>query len=556
MRTLLLAVLFGFLFLAGLGTPGLLDYDEACYAEVAREMYTSGEYLTPTLNGEPFFEKPPFLYWTQVAGFHLFGPGPLGARVFNTAAAVSLVLALFLFARRPLGHRGAFLSALILGTSLEFVGLARIAFTDMFLALWLFLCLGCFHRSYEKCRAETTGGLSWFLSACFFSGLAMLTKGAVGIVLPGTAIFLFLLIQRRLRFLFHPPRFIPGLVLLLGVGLSWYLLLGLTHTGGFSFMKELFWEHHVGRFSRPMQGHSGPFYYYVPVIVLGFLPWSPFLLPALAGNGLARAEGECRRYLMLTGIFAAVTFLFFSAAATKLPNYIAPILPCTALLVSHAFLQSVHVPAPAGRLWKWAVRSSVSSLFLLSALWITAPLLLQMLPDWLGEKALKRPGLAEPLDLGWGPYLAAVALILAAAGGGLLFRKKRFLAASRVLAAGMFAFFLVVMFLLVPRLDAHFIAPLRNLSKEAVAAAPPGKRVVLLGIRRAPSVVFYGGRQTRYVSRKLGDQIAALFHGPGAEIGITVEAYLERIKGPGRLEVLDRKTGYVLFRCIPEEGMK
>ena len=551
---LVLAALFGVLFLVQLDVPGLFDYDEACYAEVARSMHVRGSWLVPTLNGESFFEKPPFLYWTQIVGYHLLGVSPLGARFLNALGALALVVLVYLFSRRPLGERAAFWSALFLGTSLETFGLARIAFTDTFLTLWLVCCLGCFHRAAESWREDPAGGTGWFLAACFFSGVAMLAKGAVGVVLPGAAILLYVLIMRRPGPLFRPLRLVSGLVLLAGVGLSWYLLLGATHEGGFGFMRELFWEHHVGRFTDSMQGHAGPFFFYLPVLIGGFLPWSPFLLPAFGRQGLIGAANEARRFLTLLGLFGAITLVFFSAAATKLPNYIAPVLPVAALLAGHAFARLAGSHVPASRAWKWAFALTTAFLMLLAVGLALVPAILERLPDWLGDKALKRPGLAEPMALGPWPYVLAAWVGAAAWSGFLRSRQRRWVGAAGSWAFGMAGFYLLVTFFVLPRYDAHFSAPLRNLAHRAAAEAAPGRAVVLFGVRHAPSVVFHGGRVTRYVSRHDAREIAGLFQGPTSEVGITISAYLDRLTGPGRLQVLDRQKGYVLFRCSPGEG--
>ncbi|MBN2490073.1 MAG: glycosyltransferase family 39 protein [Planctomycetes bacterium] len=554
-RPLLLTAIFGVAYLLGLGTPGLFDYDEACYAEVARAMHARGEWLETTLNGEPFFEKPPLLYWSQILGYRLFGVGPFGARFFNALAAVGLVLAVYGFSRRPLGTRGALLAAVFLGTSLEFFALARTAFTDMFLALWFTLCLGCFHRAAETWRTAPAAGTGWFLAACSLAGLAMLTKGAVGAILPGATILLFALGQRRIGALLQPVRLATGLAILAAVGLSWYVLLGLTHAGGFGFLQELLWAHHVGRFTTPMQGHGGSILFYLPVLIGGFLPWSPFLLVALAGEGLARADGEARRYLLLMGLFAAVTLVFFSLAATKLPNYIAPVLPAAAMLVGQAFeLRRRQPTRPPGRLWRVAVGFTVGILSLLALAFLMAPWLLEALPEWLGEKAAKRPGLAEPWALGAAPYLAAGVLLGTAAGAVVGFARRELALVAAALAGGMLCLFLVVVLLVVPRYDAQFAAPLHTLARKAAAAAQPHRPIVLLGIRHAPSVIFYGERSTRYVSPKRLDEIAQLFAGPEPEVGITVTAYTDLLRGPGRVEVLEGQKGYVLFRCWPGAG--
>jgi len=552
-RPAVLIALFSLVFLLRLDSPGLFDYDEACYAEVARGMYERGDGSDPKLNGEPFFEKPPFLYWTQILGYHLFGVGPFGARFLNAMAGVALVLLVYAFSLRPLGERAAFWSALFLGTAFEFVGLSRTAFTDMFLTLWLMCCLGCFHRADEAWRNDPTSGSGWFFLACFFSGVAMLAKGAVGAVLPGATILVFALIQRRIAPLLRPARAMGGLVILLGVGLSWYLLLGCTHPGGFGFMRELFLEHHVGRFTAPMQGHSGPFFFYVPVLIVGFLPWSPFLIPALGGLGIHRSEGLARRYLMFMSIFAAVTFVFFSIAATKLPNYIAPVLPVAAMLAGHAFDLARRRGTTLGKRWRWAVWLASGTLALLAALLAASSWILSRVPAYLGPRIQKVPALNEPFDFGGSHYLCAAILLGSAVGGVLAFRRGRVAACAGAYAAGVILLYLIGILWIAPRFDAHFHAPFRTLAREAASIAPEGRRLVLVGIRRRPSAIFYGGRRTRYVSRHRPDQIAALFNGPGPEVGIVAEPNLDRIREQGPVEVIDRRGGWVLFRCRPRE---
>src|SRR6516225_4471255 len=158
----------GLVALFGLGAIGLVDYDEAAYGEVARAMLRSGDWLVPRLCGAEFFEKPPLLYWTAAAGMELLGVGAAGVRLGTALAGLALPLALFGFARRSLGERAAFASALVLASSLEFAVLARIAFTDILLSLWLVLCLGALHRAFEEDDGRAT---RWFAAACVFAAL-------------------------------------------------------------------------------------------------------------------------------------------------------------------------------------------------------------------------------------------------------------------------------------------------------------------------------------------------------------------------------------------------
>lgn len=547
------AVLFALLaalILTDLGGTGVFDYDEANAAEMARQMYVSGDWLNPVVNGEGFYEKPPLLYWAQASGYHVFGVGSLGARALNALAGLALLGAVYSFARGPLGPLGAVLALLVLGTSLGFVALARVAMTDMLLTLWMFLSVAALHRAFEDW--DEGGGFGWLMAACVGSGLAMLTKGAIGALLPGGAAFLFLVWHRRLAAVVRRVHWMAAaLALLIGLGSSWYLLLGFTHPEGFAFMRTLFVEHHVGRFLSPMQGHSGPIFYYLPVLFVGFLPWSPFALLALTRGELGDA-GEARvRFLRLFGVFGALTFVLFSVSATKLPHYAAPMLPTLALLAGDVLQRARAPEVGRSRGWAGAVWFAAGGAIFIGLLVVATPWVLAALPGWLGDAVFKQPGLAEPVELGLWPLIGGAAL----ASGGLCAllpgQRRRPSGVVTALASGTLVFLFVLVLALLPRFDSHFRAPLRDLGQQAAVEAFPGRRIVLLGIRRVPSIPFYGGRETRYISSEGRDQIEELFAGPQAEVGITIEPYLERVRAYGTPEVIARSGGYALFRCRP-----
>ncbi len=564
MRAVALALGFAFLFLFQLGDLSLVDYDEGAYAEVAREMVVRDDLLRPFLDGEPWYEKPPALYWSMVAGTRLFGMTPLGIRLFNALAAVALILVVYAFARRPLGERAALLSAIALGCSIELIALARVALTDLQLTLWLTITLGCLHRALEADRSQgATGwgraGLGWFLLACLASGAAMLTKGLIGFLLPGGAVFLVCLYERRLRRLFRPVWLVAGLPVLFGVGLSWYFAIGAAD--GWGFMRELFWEHHVGRFLSPKQSHGGPIVYYVPVLLLGFLPWSVFLPLAVKRGELDSADDERGRFLRLLATFALLVFVFFSLAATKLPNYVAPTLPALALLIGDLFARqqgqsTVASLGPdvvsADRGWTWSVRLAAACYALVGVTLAVAPHVLPFVSRFMRDKDVQRmPGLLYPVSFGPWSIVAALLLVGCAAGAVWARRRGRPRLVFGALAGGTAGLLLLAAGVVLPRYDAHFRQPQIELARRAAELAPEGKRVVLVGIRHAPSVVFYGGRLTRYVSRKGEQEIAALFAGPEPEVGLTTVGYVERLRGPGKLEVIAERLGYVLFRCSP-----
>ena len=548
MRATALVLFFGVLYSVDLGGTGVLDYDEACYAEVSRVLYEEGRWLEPTLGGEPFFEKPPFTYWTQIAGFHLFGVNALGARFFNMIAGVASVLLVYGLARRPLGARGAFIAAVVLGTSIELVVLSRVALTDAWLTLFLTASLGCFFVADERQRGGAAA-TAWLLASCAFAGLAMLTKGAIGLVLPAGAAFIYLAWQRRLGWILRPSRLVPGAVVLLGVGLSWYVALGLTRPDGFAFTQELFLEHHVGRFLDAKEGHGGPIVYYVPVVLVGFLPWSPFLGIAFAGAGLRGFETERRRLLKLFAIFAAFTFVFFSLAATKLPNYVGPVFPALALLVADGFER--HRAARArgrarGRAWTWAIQLTVGSFALLGVVFALGPWIVSQLPQWLGEKRLKGFHPLRSLDLGPFPY-AAAAVFAAGAVAIWMARIRRPERVVGVVAATFAVVLTLVTTTMLRTFDRQVSGPLRAAARRADAELPAGERIVLVSLRRKPSVGFDTGRLVHSLRRGDRDELAELFAEPG-RVGIVSEDDLDRLDGLFDHEVIGRYDGYVVFR--------
>lgn len=538
--------LFALLYFSAHARVGLIGYDECAYAEIAREMDLRGDYIAPELNGEPFFEKPPLLYWTQVLGYRLLGVSPAGARLGNGLAALALLAALYLAARRPLGERAALLAAALLGSSLQFAGMAWIALTDLLLTLFLVLALVCAHEAFERDRAGRAGGTRWFLLAATAASIAVLAKGLIGLLLPGAAAFAFLLTTRRLKTVLTPTRLVGGTLIAVLLGGSWYLLVGLTHAGGFGFLKELLIEHHFGRFSGAMQGHSGPIYFYVPVLLLGLLPWSPLLLPALARRGCFEAETERGRFLRIFGLGALICFALFSITATKLPNYALPIFPCAALLVADLV---ARLEGRSSKLVRGAMIAAQLALVLLGGFALELPLLLPRVPEWIGELAAKEPAWGRALELGAAPYLLALAAFAAAGASFVASRREAWLRAISALVAGSCALLAVVSWQVLPRYETHVLQPLHEASIAAAREVAPGERLVLVGIRQRPEIVFVGGCFTEFVAPRKSERLDELFGPRSRRVGLATERVFEQhLRARSELSVISVHQGWVLFR--------
>lgn len=545
MKAALLFAAFAALFLVGLGTTGVIDYDEAAYAQAAHEMWQRGDWLAPTLGGEPFFEKPPFLYWGQLLGYQAFGVGAFAARVGNALAALATLAAFYGFSRRPLGASAAWLATLVLGSTLAFVSLARVALTDVWLLLFILLALGCFARAVEAADDSQGGGSRWFVGFCACAGFAMLAKGAVGVLLPGAAALLQLALLRRVRLLLRPAWCLPGAAALLGVGLSWYLLLGATRADGFGFMRELFLEHHVARFASAKEGHRGSFLYYLPVLALALAPWSAFLPLALARRFGGADERE--RWLRLLALLSLVTLVSFSAAATKLPHYAFPALPGLALCIADRL--GGAVAPPGRRALAWSVAASVALLIALAAGLLATPAIAAALPAWLGALSDKAPELAYPLELG--PALPAAALAALATAAAVFASRSSPVALAGRLGVGMLVVWACLAWGVMPRWDRHFLRPLRELTASAIARDTSGERIVLVGLRRKPSVLFHGARGSEYVSPRDPARVFARLSGPPARLALANDATFARLARSASFEAIERDTGYVLFRAAP-----
>ena len=550
-----LLLVFSLLYYTELHSPAVIDYDEGVFAEVSRAMFVRQDLIIPELNGEGFFEKPPMLYWAQMLGYGVFGVTPLGARFFNAAAALATLMVFYFGTAPPLGRRTAFQATLLLGSSIIFLYLARVAMTDMLLTLFLVSCLVVSWYGVE--RFLTGGnGAPLFWCGCLAAGLAMLSKGAIGALFPVVTALIYLISIGKPALFLKRNWFIPGTLILAVTGFSWYLLLGLFHPDGFNFMQELFVEHHLGRFSSTMEGHGGPFFFYLIVLFVGFMPWFGYLLLGFLRVPLTTKGDPALRYLRLFTIFSLLVLLFFSAAATKLPNYILPALPGFALVVSYFFEQQnqgdqqAGATGPGGILAAWLGAVPAG---LLGILCLGLPLLYPYLAELLGEDAYKVPALFEPVDLGLIPYLAGLLFIVSAL---LVLRARKFGSARQFETLLLCAFIngSTLFFLIIPLYNRLMDEPLARLAEEAASLTPAGGRIVMYEIDDRPSVNFVSGRLTIDHDQRDWPELVGLFGQQEIEVGLTTAFYYEGLQNLGLSPVeLSRDGGFVLFRLVPPE---
>ena len=396
-----------------LGGLGLVGPDEPRYAQVAREMAASGDFITPRLQGEPWFEKPILYYWMAAWAFKAMGVSELAARLPSAVAGLLGVVAVFLVGRHWASMRCGLAAALILASSPMYFSLARAASTDMLLTSALTMSLACIYFAWFGQRpdtavtaVQTNRSSTWIYGVYVFIALAVLAKGPVGAVLAGSGTALFVLTTRRwdlLKMLLRPSAVLSGIA----VALPWY---GLCYrANGWPFIQEFLIKHNVARFATDRYQHAQPFWFYIPVVFAGFLPWVfQILAPAWQWSGgrlplrPQRRESQNDLVSALFWAWALIPFLFFSVSESKLPGYVLPMFPALALLTAKEW----------DRLWSARSDEELSSSKRLN-LYLQACFVLAL-------------GLALPLGAGLvdqevGVFLSPLRILLCAVGiGGIL----------------------------------------------------------------------------------------------------------------------------------------
>lgn len=314
------------------GRVPLFEPDEGRYAEIPREMLAARDFLTPRLNGVLYFEKPPLYYWSVAASLAILGPTEVAVRLPGKLAAVAMVLLAVAFAQRRWGTRTGLLAGLILATSILFVALARIALIDPMLSLALQAATFAFASFAEGDAAgdarRSRRALYAFHAAC---AAAVLLKGLVGVVLPGGAIVLWTLVTGRWRTLRRI--FSPGpLVVFLALAVPWHVAMALRHP---DFLQFYFVHEQFQRFATSEHRRMGPAFYFLPVLVAGFLPWTAFFGRLRESwPGFTRGAWRTRFGEAFLWIWILLVFAFFSASKSKLIPYVLPIWPALSVLLA------------------------------------------------------------------------------------------------------------------------------------------------------------------------------------------------------------------------------
>jgi 4-amino-4-deoxy-L-arabinose transferase-like glycosyltransferase len=339
--SLLLAGFCAFLFFYGLGQFGLIGADEPRYAQVAREMLERRDWVTPTLGGQPWLEKPPLYYWQAMLAYRIFGVDDWAARLPAAVDATFLVLAVYFFLRR-FGPGVELDGALIAASSAGIVGYARAASMDMALA-------ATFTIGMLAWWAWRESGKRIYLAIFYgFMALGTLAKGPVALFLAAAVIILYAATIRDLRPVLK-TLWAPGILLFCAIALPWYFAAQMRNP---AFLREFILEQNLGRFSQDLYHHTEPFWYYLPVTALALVPWTVFVTAAFVqrvrlwwNKPIPTGGNDCdfeHQFRSFACCWLIVPVAFFSISQSKLPGYILPAAPAGALLLADYLRQRLQ----------------------------------------------------------------------------------------------------------------------------------------------------------------------------------------------------------------------
>ncbi len=559
---LILAALCFLCFFWRLGAISLFDGNEGLYVEAAREMYVRADYVTPRSNGLFFFDKPPLALWLDVASFRVLGVNEFAARLPVAVSATLLVFLTYLFAARFLGRRAGLLAGAMVALNPLFFGTARQMTMDIHQSLWFAAAMFCFFLGYQ---APPGLGKWWYYGMWASCGLSFMAKSVPGLF-PLFLAFLFVAADQR----FQPRAILRrvleaklplGLLILIAIIAPWHYLAYLAN--GHVFYDQYWALHHVKLLKGTDFNHVQPVYYYVPALLIGFLPWSFFLPFALRDAWLRVRSGYSRRVseasereraLLLLLVWALGLFLIFTAMRSKLVSYLLPMYPAAALLTGDWMARAVEARSSRGLRWgslalaALAVAGLVGGLAALRSLSSSSP------SGYAGEFPLAAAV--------WIVHLLVVGAVVTTAAALLAWRGRNRLAVSMEMV-GMALVLGVAVTEGLTALERYMNAPLHQLTRIAGERAAVGDRVAIyIGRPAKPSLFFYlpdrmfagpqaPGREAETVlSTNDKEPIASFLAGSRPAYVITDSTrFADLLKSDPELSIAEQRGKWVLVRA-------
>jgi 4-amino-4-deoxy-L-arabinose transferase-like glycosyltransferase len=525
-----IALLSWLVFWNRLGSVGLLDETEPLFAEAARQMTVTGNWITPYFNEVTRFDKPPLIYWLMAIGYETIGVNEWAARL-PSALSGTLLTAFCFYVLKFLANKTAPASKLktqnsklktlllpclgsaIFALNLQSLFFGRLGYSDMLLSVCFGGSLFAFFLGY--CQPENRQvQIRYYLAFYGLMALAVLTKGPVGVVLPSAIVLIFLVCVGKLREGLREIKLLPGTLIFLGLSLPWYGLAYLQN--GQAFVDSFFGVHNVERFTSVVNQHSGSWYFHILIVLGGFFPWSIYL-PAAIVHVFKQRPWQQERSQHL-GLFALVWFGvvlgFFTIAVTKYITYTLPLVPAAALLVALWWGDQMQPDTPRS----WGLKLSV---YLSLALGVTLAAVAFYSPNWLNDD----PSMPTLGWRAWQARLPQVGLLIwlsgAIAGTFLLIRRqiKWFWSVNLVTYA---VFILLFVTPAIDVVDAERQRPLREIAEAVIQVRQAGEPIVMAtNSFEKPSLVFYTRQPIIFINRAR-----------------RIPSYLEQVRQQGTLRSL------------------
>lgn len=307
---LLVIILILCSFLFPLGITPLFDLDEGAFSEATREMLEGKNFITTYLNGELRFDKPILIYWFQSISVSLFGLNEFALRLPSAISSVLWAISIFLFTKKYFNSTVALYSVIAFISSFQIALISKAAIADAMLNLYIVLTMFSVYNFY------TTRENRYIYITFLFMGLGVLTKGPVAILIPFIVSFLFFTIRNEFSLWLKTIFNIRGILIFLTIAVPWYILEYIEQ--GELFIDGFFFQHNISRFNNSLEGHSGSYLYFIPILIFGMMPFSGILLKSFS-KFKEYLKDDIKLFLIIWFLFV---FIFFSFSNTKLPHYI------------------------------------------------------------------------------------------------------------------------------------------------------------------------------------------------------------------------------------------
>lgn len=482
-----------------LGTPPLFDLDEGAFTSSTTEMFLRGDFLSSYMLGEPRHDKPILIYWLQAASISLLGADEFGFRLPSAMASGLWILITYLFTARVINREAGLMAAMIIATAAGLSIITRAATADALLNLLLAA------SAYATWLWLKEGRDIWRYLGFAAMGLGFLTKGPIAVLVPAGTAFLWCLSNKETLKFFRWGLHWKAILLFLAIAAPWFVIQ--TWIEGPGFLEGFFLKHNLSRFDSGMEGHTGNYFYYLPVLLVSLLPHTGLLLAAL-GRLRAIWTNPLLRFGLL---WFLMVFALFSFSGTKLPHY---------LYYGYGGLVLILADTALGARNRWLLL--LPGVLLPGVLYFVPELLSLAVPKLKPDDQLLAAGLPDSFDT---HYRIGVGICLGISLG-LLFAGWR--ATTRLHVNGLLAALAVAAFLM-PALGELLQAPVRQAGR--IAASLPGQ-LVMYGTN-TPSFQTYAGRQVKRGLPASGDLV------------LTRQSKLDKL---GAHDVLFSQRGVMLLR--------